>query len=81
MQLLQDAEPQDISSHFQVELPLQFYKLARGPLSQGVYVACGQAQVGQWALIPDASKTMSPTRSDGKRMSINNCRSSGMITT
>ena len=24
---------------------------------------------------------MSPTRSDGKRMSTNNCRSSGMITT
>lgn len=72
--------PQDIASHFQLSLPLQHYKSALGPLNDGVYVAGGQAHVGQWGLIPDGSKTKTPTRSDGKRMSTNNCRSEGMAT-
>lgn len=81
MQRYRTPSPQDISGHFQLELPIQFHKPDLCPLSQSVYLAGGQAQVGQWALIPDASKTMSPTHSDGKRMSTNNCRSEGMTTT
>ena len=70
--------PQALSSHFQVAAPSAPYRPYLGPLNDGIYIADGQAKVGQWGLIPDRSKTKAPLRSDGKRLSTNNCRSEGM---
>lgn len=54
------------------ELP---YRPGIGPLQPGPFVrADGRIVVGQWGLTPDRSKTVRPTRADGKPMSTNNAR-------
>ncbi len=57
------------------------YKAAGiGPLQQGPFIVPARAIVGQWGLIPYGSKTRKPTRSDGKPLSTNNCRSETVAT-
>jgi putative SOS response-associated peptidase YedK len=50
------------------------YPAAIGPLQRAPFIVPGRALVGQWGLTPDRSKTLKPTRTDGKPMSTNNCR-------
>jgi hypothetical protein len=50
------------------------YPAAIGPLQRAPFIVPGRAVLGQWGLTPDRSKTLKPTRTDGKPMSTNNCR-------
>jgi putative SOS response-associated peptidase YedK len=50
------------------------YPSATLPLWRGPFIVPGRALVGQWGLTPDRSKTLKPTRSDGRPLSTNNCR-------
>jgi putative SOS response-associated peptidase YedK len=54
------------------------YPASIGPLQQGPFIVPGRAIVGQWGLIPYGSKMRRPTRSDGKPLSTNNCRTETM---
>jgi putative SOS response-associated peptidase YedK len=70
-------EPKDIRLYFGVQVPIEipynFGTVAK--MKPGPYVLSeGKGKVGQWGLIPSASRTREPMLASGRPMSTNNLR-------